>query len=95
MAPQAYPKRKRQDEVTLQHADSLNLMFGYFDKKFEVMQNQIDQKYREPPKKRAMHNDYFFKSKGNSLQFKFNSGLQDDIEDILDEQNLKSRPLKL
>ena len=35
-----------------------------------------------------MHNDYSFKSKGNSLQFKFNSGLQGDIEDILDEQNL-------
>ena len=52
------------------------------------MQNQIDQKYREPSRKRAMHNDYSFKSKGNSLQFKFNSGLQGDIEDILDEQNL-------
>ena len=36
-----------------------------------------------------MHNDYSFKSKGNSLQFKFNAGLQDDIEDILDDQNLK------
>ena len=42
MPPQAHPKRKRQDEVTLQHADSSNLMFGYFDKKFEVMQNEID-----------------------------------------------------
>ena len=72
----ANPKRKRQDEVTLQPADNLNLMFGYFDKKFEAMQNQIDQKYREPPKKRAMHNEYSFKSKGNSLQFKFNAGLQ-------------------
>ena len=88
MPPQANPKKKRQDEVTLQPTDSLNLMFGYFDKKFEAMQNQIDQKYREPPKKRAMHNDYSFKSKGNSLQFKFNAGLQDDIEDILDNQNL-------
>ena len=35
-----------------------------------------------------MHNDYSFKSKGNSLQFKFNAGLQDDIEDILDDENL-------
>ena len=52
------------------------------------MQNQIDQKYREPPKKRAMHNDYSFKSKGNSLQFRFNAGLQYDIQDILDDQNL-------
>ena len=88
MPLQANPKRKCQDEVTLEPADSLNLMFRYFDKKFEAMQNQIDQKYREPPKKRAMHNDYSFKSKGNSLQFRFNAGLQYDIQDILDDQNL-------
>ena len=36
-----------------------------------------------------MHNGYSFKSKGSSLQFKFNAGLQDDIEDILDDQNLR------
>ena len=88
MPPQANPKRRRHDEVTLQPADSLNLILGYFDKKFEAMQNQIDQKYREPPTKRAMHNNYSFKSKGNSLQFSFNAGLQDDIEDILYDQNL-------
>ena len=35
-----------------------------------------------------MHSDYSFKSKGNSLQFKFNSELQDDIQDILDDKNL-------
>ena len=35
-----------------------------------------------------MHNDYSFKSKGNSSQFKFSSRLQDDIEDIFDDQNL-------
>ena len=84
MPPPANPKRKCQDEVTLQPADSLNLTFGYFDKKFEAMQDQIHQKYRQAPKKRAMHNDYSFKSNGNSLKFIFNSGLQDDIEDILD-----------
>ena len=89
MPPKANPKRKRQDEVALQPADSLSLMFGYFDKKFEAMQNQIDQKYRGPPRKRAMHSDYSFKSKGNSLQFKFNSELQDDIQDILEDQNLR------
>ena len=87
MLPQANPKRKRQDEVNLQPANSLNVMFWYSNKKFEAMQNQIDQKYREPPRKRVIHNDYFFKSKSNSLQFKFNSGLQDHIEDFLD-QNL-------
>ena len=42
MPPQTNPKRKRQDEVILRHADSVNLMFGYFDKKFQTMQNQID-----------------------------------------------------
>ena len=35
-----------------------------------------------------MHNGYSFKSKGNSLQFKFNSKLQDDIQNILNDQNL-------
>ena len=34
-----------------------------------------------------MRNNYSFQSKGNSLPFKFNSVLQDDIEDILDDQN--------
>ena len=88
MPPQANPKRKRQNEVTLQPADNLSLMFGYLNKKFEAIQNQIDQKYREPPRKRAMHTDYYFKSKGNSLQFKYNSELQDDIQDILGDQDL-------
>ena len=59
-------------------------MFGYFDKKLEAMQNQIDQKYREPLRKRAIHNDYF-KSKVNFQQFKFNSGLQENIKDIHDD----------
>ena len=47
----------------------------------------MDQKYRETPKKRAMHNNYSFKSKVNSSQFKFNAGLQDDIDNILDDRN--------
>ena len=63
-------------------------MFGYLDKKFDAIQNQIDQKYSKSLKKRAIHNHYSFKSNGNSLQFKFNSGLQDEIEDILNEHNL-------
>ena len=52
-------------------------MFGCSDKKFEVVQNQIDQKYREPPGKMAVYNDGYFKRKGNSsLQFKFSSELK-------------------
>ena len=35
-----------------------------------------------------MYNDYSFKSKCNSLQFKFKSWLQDDIEDIHNDQYL-------
>ena len=95
MPPQANPKRKRQDEVTLQPGDSLNLMFEYFDKKFEAMQNQIDQKYREPPQKRAMHNDYSFKVK--VILYKSNSTL--DYKMILrtffTTKISTSRPLKL
>ena len=52
------------------------------------MQNQIDPKYKKPQRKREVIYDYSSKSTGNSLQFKFNSGLQDDIEDILEDHNL-------
>lgn len=38
--------------------------------------------------KKAKHNYYSFKRKGSSLQFKFNSGLQDKIEDIFEDENL-------
>ena len=64
-------------------------MFSCFNKKFDVVQNQIDQKYREPPGKMLVYNDCYFKHKGNSsLQFKFNSELKDDIKDILDNHHL-------
>ena len=71
----------------MQPVDSLKLMFEYLDIKFFAIQDQIDQKYWEPPRKRTIHNEYSFKSKGSSLQFRFNSGLQHDIEDTLDDQN--------
>ena len=87
MPSQDKHKRKRQDEIVLQPVDSLKLMFEYLDIKFFAIQDQIDQKYWEPPRKRTIHNEYSFKSKGSSLQFRFNSGLQDDIEDTLDDQN--------
>ena len=68
----------------MQPVDILKLMFEYLNRKFFAIRDQIDQKYWEPPRK---HNDYSFKSKGSSLQFRFNSGLQHDIEDTLDDQN--------
>ena len=57
---QANPKSKHQDEENLQPADSLNSILGYFNKTFEAMQNQINQKYNEPLRKSAVHNDYSF-----------------------------------
>ena len=65
----------------------LNLIVGYFDQKFKAMQNQIDKKYWEPPRKRAIHNDYYFKSKGNSLQLKFKSVSSSLLVQILARQN--------
>ena len=44
------------------------------------MQNQIDQKHKEPWRKRAIHNDYSSKSK-------VTSGTQDHIDDIFDGQS--------
>ena len=37
MPPQANRKRKRQDEVTLQPADCLIVIIGYFNKTFEAI----------------------------------------------------------
>ena len=71
-----------EDEVNLEPADSLNFVCGHFDKKFEAMQNQINQKCRELPRSRVIHKDYSFKSKDNFLQFTFSSGLEDDLKDI-------------
>ena len=59
------------------------MMLRYFDKNFKATQSQIYKKYKDTSRKRAIHNDYSFNSKGNPSQFKFNSGLQEDIEDIL------------
>lgn len=77
-----------EDEVNLEPADSLNFACVHFDKKFEVMQNQINPKCRELPRSRVIRKDYSFKSKDNSLQFNFSSGLQDDLKDILDDHSI-------
>ena len=53
MPSQDKHKRKRQDEIVLQPVDSLKLMFEYLDIKFLAIQDQIDQKYWEPPRKRT------------------------------------------
>ena len=71
-----------EDEVNLEPADSLNFVCRHFDKRFEAMQSRINQKCRELRRSRVIHKDYSFKSKDNSLQFKFSSGLQDDLKDI-------------
>ena len=70
-----------EDEVNLEPADSLNFACVHFDKKFEVMQNQINPKCRELPRSRVIRKDY-------SLQFNFSSGLQDDLKDILDDHSI-------
>ena len=57
-------------------ADALSLMFSYFDKKFEGMQN--NQKTEPPPTKKSEGHE--IQGKGNKQQFSFNSELSFEVE---------------
>ena len=59
---------------------ALNLMFDYFDKKFEGMQAQID-KNMEPPAKKYKPDGHDIKGKGNKDQFDFNTEISFAIQE--------------
>ena len=72
-------KQRQTKKRTLQESkekigpeDALNLMFDYFDKKFEVMQAQMD-KNMEPQAKKYKPDGHDIKGKGNKDQFDFNT----------------------
>ena len=60
----------QESEEEIEPEDALNLMFDYFDKKFETMQTQID-KNMEPPAKKYKPDGHDIKGKGNRDQFDF------------------------
>ena len=63
-------RTSQESEEEIEPEDALNLMFDYFDKKFETMQTQID-KNMEPPAKKYKPDGHDIKGKGNRDQFDF------------------------
>ena len=62
----------QESEEEIEPEDALNLMFEYFDRKFEGMQAQIN-KNMEPPVKNYKPDGHDIKGKGNKDQFDFNT----------------------
>ena len=76
-----FQKRTVQEsEEEIKPEDALSLMFNYFDKKFEVMQAQID-KNMEPPAKKYKPDGHDIKGKGNKDQFDFNTEISFAIQE--------------
>ena len=77
---QANPSKQRQtkkrtfqeSEEEIEPEDALNLMFDYFDKKFEGMQAQINKNMEPPEKKYKKPDRHDIKGKGNKDRFDFN-----------------------
>ena len=86
------------EEITGQ-SDPLNLVFSYFDSRFQEIQNQIRKnKDNEPAGKKRKIQVETFKQKGHRLQHEFNKDIMEDLQDIIDnisdEQDPVSTSLK-
>ena len=86
------------EEITGQ-SDPLNLVFSYFDSRFQKIQNQIRKnKDNEPAGKKRKIQAEIFKQKGHRLQHEFNKDIMEDLQDIIDnisdEQDPVSTSLK-
>ena len=80
-------------------SDPLNLVFSYFDSRFQKIQNQVRKnKDKEPAGKKRKIQVETFKQKGHRLQREFNKdimeNLQSIIDNISDEQDPVSTSLK-
>ena len=86
------------EEVTGQ-SDPLNIVFSYFDSRFQEIQSQIRKnKDKEPAEKKRKIQVETFKQKGHSLQHEFNTDIMEDLQDIIDnidEQDPISTSLKV
>ena len=76
---QTKKRTSQESEKEIEPDDALNLMFDYFDKKFESMQAQID-KNMEPPAKKYKPDGHDIKGKGNKDQFDFNTKISFTIK---------------
>ena len=77
---QTKKRTSQESEKEIEPDDALNLMFDYFDKKFESMQAQID-KNMEPPAKKYKPDGHDIKGKGNKDQFDFNTKISFAIKE--------------
>ena len=72
------------EEVTGQ-SDPLNIVFSYFDSRFQEIQNQIRKnKGKGPAEKKRKIQAETFKQKGHRLLHEFNTGIMEDPQDIID-----------
>ena len=72
-------------EEEIEPEDALNLMFDYFDKKFEGMQAQINKNMEPPAKKFKKPDGHDIKGKGNKDQFDFNTEISFAIQECQDQ----------
>ena len=81
------------EEITGQ-SDPLNLVFSYFDSRFQEIQNQIRKnKDNEPAGKRQKTQVETFKQKGHRLQHEFNKDIMEDLQDIIDNISDEQDPV--
>ena len=81
------------EEVTGQ-SDPLNIVFNFFDLRFQEIQSQIRKnKDREPAEKKRKIQVENFKQKDHRLQRKFNTDIMEDLQDINDNISDKQDPV--
>ena len=74
-----------ESEEEIEPEDALNLMYDYFDKKFEGMQAQINKNMEPPAKKFKKPDGLDIKGKGNKDQFDFNTEISFAIQECQDQ----------
>ena len=74
-----------ESEEEIEPEDVLNLMYDYFDKKFEGMQAQINKNIEPPAKKFKKPDGHDIKGKGNKDQFDFNTEISFAIQECQDQ----------
>ena len=80
-------------EITGQ-SDPLNLVFSYFDTRFQEIQNQIRKNNdKEPAEKKRRTQVEILKQKWRWLLHEFNTDIMEDLQDIIDNISDKQDPV--
>ena len=81
------------EEVTGQSNPS-NIVFSYFDSKFQEIQSQISKnKDKEPADKKRKRQVETFKQKDHRLQREFNTDIMENLQDIIDNISDEQDPI--